>query len=231
MPSLGLRKWQPPCPSCPGGRVRSAERKRREEAGNLAIWGNSFLTLLISTSPGAVSFDFLLLSCLVGSHQAGSHAMAPRWWVSMFYFPSVLSNEKHSHPVNLSFALIKALDVGYWGPFPARWESIRWPLNHLGNQRALFLACTQASAHRTPDAHQALVTHQAVRRPPPTFPLSPATSRSLESSEPALLSACPLLGYVWQDNEQPCASGKGRGQSIPDYRWFFFFFNWTIVDL
>lgn len=55
-----------------------------------------------------------LFSCLDGSHQTGSHAVAPHWWwVSMFYFSSVLSNEKHLRPVNLSFALIKALDVGY----------------------------------------------------------------------------------------------------------------------
>ena len=38
--------------------------------------------------------------------------------------------------------------------------------------------------------------------------LSPVISGSSESSEPALLSAYSLLAYIWQNNDQPCASGK-----------------------
>lgn len=85
------------------------------------------------------------LSCLVGSHQAGSCGVAPHWWVSTFTLPSVLSNEKHLHPVNFSFALIKGLDVGYWGLCQARWELVSDLLNHFSNQQAIFLVCSLAS--------------------------------------------------------------------------------------
>lgn len=70
---LGLQKRQPLClsSSFPGGRVCSVERKRRSEADNLAICGESFLALLISMSPEAVSFDFLLLTFLSGWQSPG----------------------------------------------------------------------------------------------------------------------------------------------------------------
>ena len=38
--------------------------------------------------------------------------------------------------------------------------------------------------------------------------LSPVISGSPESSEPALLSACSLLAHIYQNNDQPRASGK-----------------------
>lgn len=38
--------------------------------------------------------------------------------------------------------------------------------------------------------------------------LSPMISGSPKSSEPALLSACSLLAYICQNNDQPLASGK-----------------------
>lgn len=79
------------------------------------------------------------------SRLVGSHRVAPHWWVSIFSLPSVLSKEKHLHPVNFSFALIKALDVGYWGLFQARWELVSDPLNHFRNQEGIFLVCSLAS--------------------------------------------------------------------------------------
>ena len=60
-----------PCPSFLGGGLCSVERKRRGEAGNLAICGTSSLILLISTGPGAVSFDFLFFTFLSGGQSSG----------------------------------------------------------------------------------------------------------------------------------------------------------------
>lgn len=70
---LGLSKRQSLLlsPGFPGDGVCSVERKRRSEADNLAICGESFLALLISTSPEAVSFDFLLLTFLSGWQSPG----------------------------------------------------------------------------------------------------------------------------------------------------------------
>ena len=59
-----------PCPSFLGGGLCSVERKRRREAGNLAICGTS-LTLLISAGPGAVSFDFLFFTFPSGGQSSG----------------------------------------------------------------------------------------------------------------------------------------------------------------
>jgi hypothetical protein len=106
-----------------GGEGEGKEEVSRQSG----YWWKFFSNALISSGLGLSHLtSSYLLSCLVGSHHAGGRAVAPHWWVSMFYFPSVLSNEKHLHPVNLSFALIKVLDVGYWGLFQARCESIRW---------------------------------------------------------------------------------------------------------
>lgn len=102
-----------PVPERPGWRgllCREEEEEGSRQPGNL--W-KSFPNTSDTQEPRCSHWTSSYSpSCLVGSHWAGGHATAPPWWASRCYFLSVLSNEKHLHPVNLSFALIKALDAG-----------------------------------------------------------------------------------------------------------------------